>query len=474
MENLFRLVLTRPAVVQDEETPSIPLAQNTPFQVALAKASQSRNKREAMKAVAREFVASAGFIGDPKASPIHDELKELDAALDELETKPNPTPAQLGKAVEDAFGKKPGPLVNSKVLNAPAAALRDSLIAIKFLPEEHSLSIEGLTNQLRAIEVILQAAAENTFPVDAPVLHRWRRRSVLLPTDAELGSILSTAEEAAEREKARKEAADAKHKDAEARIELFKRLTAAVQELTAIGTDQVEQPPQVADAGFSMPAAFRPTQVAVSEITLHQQIGQLNLARLQASVGRGETVERTAPQLAGPEVATEAISVARPLSKLLVAGEGPFTPQARADTAFRLMASAERTLSQPTREILEQRSLSVTRDPLDFIVDSLQAEATRISNELDQLLGRPVQRSIKRIGKAVVMTSMPMATVWNSIVLSNELSIPAYVFALDGRVPQTYGTVAPAGVADLLVVKQQLVRYEGADVAHIENVLKGS
>ena len=33
--------------------------------------------------------------------------------------------------------------------------------------------------------------------------------------------------------------------------------------------------------------------------------------------------------------------------------------------------------------------------------------------------------------------------------------------------------VAPAGIADLLVVKQQLTGYEAVDVAHIENVLKG-
>ncbi len=37
----------------------------------------------------------------------------------------------------------------------------------------------------------------------------------------------------------------------------------------------------------------------------------------------------------------------------------------------------------------------------------------------------------------------------------------------------THGEVKPAGVADLLMVRQQLTGYERADVAHIENVLKG-
>jgi hypothetical protein len=59
------------------------------------------------------------------------------------------------------------------------------------------------------------------------------------------------------------------------------------------------------------------------------------------------------------------------------------------------------------------------------------------------------------------------------MVISGNLTIPPELFPLDTRVPRTHGSVAPAGVADLLVVKQQLVRYEAIDVAHIENVLKG-
>ena len=42
-----------------------------------------------------------------------------------------------------------------------------------------------------------------------------------------------------------------------------------------------------------------------------------------------------------------------------------------------------------------------------------------------------------------------------------------------GRIPATKGKATISGVADLLVVRQQLKGYEGADVADIENVLKG-
>jgi hypothetical protein len=67
VEHVFRLVLTRPAIAQDESTPSVRLAQDSDFQAALGQAQQQeRTRREAMKAVARQFMGTAGFVGDPK------------------------------------------------------------------------------------------------------------------------------------------------------------------------------------------------------------------------------------------------------------------------------------------------------------------------------------------------------------------------------------------------------------------------
>jgi hypothetical protein len=78
MEHLFRLVLTRPAVAQDGNKPSVRLAQNSQFQAALGQAQQSRTRREAMKAV-------------------HDQLKTLDVAFDAVEKK---------QAVTNALGER--------------------------------------------------------------------------------------------------------------------------------------------------------------------------------------------------------------------------------------------------------------------------------------------------------------------------------------------------------------------------------
>lgn len=475
METLFRLVLMRPAIAQSEDAPSIRLSQNSQFQAALGQAQQNQNLRDALKAVARQFIATAGFVGGPKNLAIYDQLKALGVGLDALEQNKKVTNADVAKAIENAFEKKPADLVENKTLDAPIAFLKDSLLAIKLLPEEHRRQIEDLTNQLRDLEVILKVAAEKNFPGDGETLRRYRRRSVMLPSKVDLRSSLSTLERQKELEKQRKEAEAKKRKEAEAKLDLYKRLNAAIEELTSLSSDHLHSTPQQADAGFLVPSAFRPVQVFIQEMTQRQQLSQLSLLRAQAALGKGEGIEKVVGQSGtGLEGKGLEISSLVPQARLFQSGSPAFKPLQLAEVSFRLKSSAEHSLSASTLEILKERRLSIVERPLDQIVELLRNEIMELSKELDSLLGRPVQRTFKRMGNAMVMISTPMPTVWNSMVINSNLNVPDdYVFAWDSRVPHSHGSVAPAGIADLLMVKQQLTRYVAVDVAHIENVLKG-
>lgn len=466
MEHLFRLVLRRPAITQREDAPSVRLAQESQFQEDLARSQQSRAPRDGMKSVARQFVGSAGFVGDPKSLAIYTQLRALSAGLDELENEESISNAQAAKVVEQAFGKKPDALVREGSLEGPIASLKDSLLAIKLLPEEHKRRIEELTDQLRDLEVIQRFASERNVSMTGEQLHRYRRRSMLLPTQADLRSILSTADREKEAEAKGKETAEKRRKEAESKVDLYKRLNAAIGELTDLGSSHLESTPQTADPGFLVPAQFRPTQIAIQELTQEQQILQLRVLRTQATLSRGIDLG----QNLGEAVTLDA-GIAR--SKTFLVGKGPFTPLGLGAVTFRLKPTAERLLSASTQELLKERGLNVTVDPLDRIVERLRQEAARVSSELDMLLGRPVQRTFKRLGKSIVMISTPMATLWNNMVTAQDLTLPLPWIPLEQSVPNSHGQVAPAGVADLLVIKQQLVRYERADVAHIENVLKG-
>jgi hypothetical protein len=452
-ESLFRLVLKRPPVSQSEETPSIPLAQNSNFQVSLNQAQQSENRRDAMKSVARNFIKDPLFVGNPKDLALYEKLKKLKKALDELEGNKKITKTEMIKAVEDAFDAKPDDLVRNKILDVPMASLRDSIIAIKLLPEEHHRPIEDLTNYLRDLEVIMKFVANKYFPGDGKSLARLRRRSVMLPTETNLRSSLSTVEQQKKFEEQRKEAEAKRKIEAEAKLDLYRRLGGAVEELTSLSAEQLQSTPQQEDPGFMIPPEVRPVQLFIKKMT----------------EGGGGNLERAG---GGATPASEQGESSSVKERVFHGGIPLFKPLPIDEVSFRLKDSAESSLSSSTIEVLKERKLGISERALDQIVEVLRAESMELSRDLDSLLGRPIQRTFKRMGNSMVMITAPQASVWNSMVIGNVYThIPS--FPVDTRIPQSHGNVAPAGVADLLVVKQQLVRYDGADVAHIENVLRG-
>jgi outer membrane murein-binding lipoprotein Lpp len=193
MEPLFRLALIRPAVAQDPDNPSIRLSHDSPFQRDLAEALSTERPREESQQVARDLVTNNGFIGNPGANPLSNQLTDLAASLDRLERQAAVSHADVVAAVNQAFDSNPRVLVQEGTLDDPMAKLRDSLLAIKLLQEEHGRPIEALTNQLRDLELIVKVAEDNNFPDTAAKLRRYRRRSLLLPSEVDLQSILSTA-----------------------------------------------------------------------------------------------------------------------------------------------------------------------------------------------------------------------------------------------------------------------------------------
>ncbi|MGP3683317.1 hypothetical protein ACTVZO_01160 [Streptomyces sp. IBSNAI002] len=156
----------------------------------------------------------------------------------------------------------------------------------------------------------------------------------------------------------------------------------------------------------------------------------------------------------------------------LLSGTPSFTPLRLGDTGFRLRDTAVDKLSAATRTVLSERGVVLTAQPLDRIVNLLGDEQGAIGKELETLVGRPTRRSVKRIGDTLVTVSTPLPSPWTALVVGETLP-PEAIPLEDTRVPRTRGTVAPSGVADLILVRQQLIGYAGADIAHIENVLRG-
>jgi len=135
MENLFRLMLSRPAVAQDPQNPSVELAQETPYQGALRDAVASGRGRAGIEAAGTAYVAGSDFIGDPAVNPFSRQLATLAAVLDQLENRDHLTPKDLSDAVRTAFGQDLHHVVAGDGFGPVRARLRDSVLAVKMLQD---------------------------------------------------------------------------------------------------------------------------------------------------------------------------------------------------------------------------------------------------------------------------------------------------------------------------------------------------
>lgn len=150
-----------------------------------------------------------------------------------------------------------------------------------------------------------------------------------------------------------------------------------------------------------------------------------------------EEVERTAPQST---------------DRTDEGGEG-----VRVVRKVRLGQAYER-LSEETREVLRDLELDPASEPLDAMVEVVRSEQWKSTVKL---------RSGP--GKRIAGTRLSAVPKGPSLLGKLDFLQPPIL----PPVPQTTGNVSPVGVGDLLLVQQHLKRYEGGDIAHVENILRG-
>jgi hypothetical protein len=152
-----------------------------------------------------------------------------------------------------------------------------------------------------------------------------------------------------------------------------------------------------------------------------------------------------APPSEGAHVAAERLAaavgelVALDRPEHLVQPNERGTARAGRGDPFTLTGTARRQLSRETHTLLADRGIDPATTPVDVAVQSLLAD-----------------HIVK--GDFVLEWPTPVVTT------DPGTTLPP---------PPAQALVRPAGVADLLVVKQQIKRYEGGEIAHVENVLIG-
>jgi hypothetical protein len=481
MENLFRLMLVRPAVVQDPENPSIDLTQKSAFQDSLRAIPQDGvDARGQAKTVAAAYVGTATFLGSPEEHPRATQLSELSTALDGLEAQPGAVKHKdVTDAIAAAFGATAATVVKSNLFTDGLTRLRDSLLAIKLLQEEHSRPIEELTRQLRTSEVITKAVDDAAFPAGAASLRRWRRRSLQLPLTVAGNTVLSTRQKEDDLRKQRQTQVDERRREVADRVEHYKRLAEVVRELSAIPGSALREQVQEASARALPPDRLRLIPATERVSGYASEIRGLHVEQMRRGIeSRG--LDLRSAEL-GDRLASAGASTAfatADLGKTLVStvattlpGRTAFAPITLSEIGFVLHPNAVASVSGPTLEILKERQIDLTSTAVDKATGVIQTEMANTASEIEALVGQPTKQSFMRVGDATISIQTPLALDWGAFAWGGVIPWPT--IPLDGRIPHTKGSVAPAGIADLLVVKQQLIGYEGMDIAHIENVLKG-
>lgn len=484
METLFNFIHIRPPVEPREDITSISLATESTFQEKLREFASSDTPREKIKGQARKFVASKAFIGARESLLFDTQLRTVGASFDALQEASAVDPDDLVAAVEEAFGKSPTELVAMAQYQKELSVLKDSILAIKFLPEEHRRPLHHITQALRDM-MLFQVLAEDAHQVDLPErLRRYRQRSLLMPEGLSLGSILRSP-----RKKKQEPDPDETRKAFDEGMANFKGILGAIDELTRIDGQKLVQSPVKPSKALLPPKALQPQSIlkAAFDKGYSPYLSPLQSAIASPSSRVNPNMTRAVPETdnAGMLARMAEIDFSTPLvmadkapmmARTTFAGRTAFEPSKPESRSFLMTAEAGAKLSKNTQQALKLRNLSVTAQPVDEVVSQLRVEAAAVGQQLEKLADPGVHRTFKRIGNTMVLINSPIATPWvmTSMGISAGTLFPLpELLPLDVRVPRTHGDVKPVGVADLLVVKQFLKRYEARDIAHIENVLQG-
>lgn len=527
-EDLFRVCVIRPALRPDPRYPPIKLAQETPYQISLAAVvnANPNDPRKGLEDTSSAFIASDRFVpvtstddstkrldkagaflngistsfktaenthpqGPPAAG---DGATEGSASGNTPETEPDDeqireiSHASLAKELQTIFENQELGVVLSSYENFESR-LKDSIIALRLLGiEQTDGNLAVLGRRLRTIQTLRKTVDDNSFPLNDRDLQCYDTHPLLVPTFAELKSILSSAE-------AREAAAATAKQAAQDRIDsLWKsrlKLIAGIKnvvKLPALHRQYIE------------PVKFDPVApvVDMTHLALAKQHLQLanNLTKLTlTSFENGLTPQTNiprAPAAAGPDAAALAsdpvasiAAIASPLvnmSKTLLDSLAAMPSQPRKVPALSLISEAtpfalkkDAPLAESTRSLFKEVGIDPTTKPVDSVVHNMNQLLAKNWQDLDDEY-RPYSTQVAKIqlvGGLKVQYQKPALSKWAGAFSKGLLTPPRLINEVGGNLLRPAGRVTILGVADLLVVKQQLIRYEGGDVAYIENLLKG-
>ncbi len=326
-----------------------------------------------------------------------------------LLTKPHAHLAELNTLIKNAFDRSATEVVGTKEFRSDKSRVQDSLLAVKLASVQ--TNVEHLVLYARLIDLVERTADDDLTLNEPRAVASALTRLLVLPKD------LFPLPSPLEQRKTQPSAPPAPNTGPSNAEKHVTALEGALAELTSISPD-----------AFAQTTARAPVQTARAAILPRNDGFFARLLNL---------VSRTGSQ-------AEAI----PISSLHLEQRPMLTLKPEAVAQFQPASHA----------LLRELKIDLTATSAPTAVNALRSELNRAYQAL----------AAERAAVAPAFGG-PDATK-----LAFDFVAPAPAIApFPPPMPAIHGFIKPVGMADLLVVKYQLLRYERGEVAYIENILKG-
>jgi hypothetical protein len=420
--DIFRFVSVRPpqradmskAETEDVQTHS-PTEEETRLLAELRKARELDDGRRNMKAISKMFIGSAEFVSDLTRLPV-----PLAAFDDWLTGRGQSLKLNdLTEAVKRIFSHPAKELVFGQEYRTARSHVADSLLAASIAQQGAAGIRPQLLDAMRLFGLLERMAADDPTLNRRSAIQKALTAVVLLPADV---FPLPPAKPVASPPSDADEIAKKRREKTIALVNELERLKAAQDEIAAAFDNDVDEP-KLASAESVAVLASRPKPSETNDDD---------------------------DDLGSPD-------------KLQVA------------PAFLLSSTAAQRLSGGTTEVLKLIGISTSEIDVPNAIGQIEG---RIAKVVSKLYTARQPRKIVRIGS----TYVPADEFYDRVIVDgNETRTPGPcppepltpTQPSADRAPTGAGTARPVGIADLMVVEQDIQKYEMGEIAHIENVLRG-